>query len=271
MRKNRAIRIGALLAALVLCISLFSLAVWADDDSDTEATETTVQKTEAKEEESEADSFSLEDLLDADKLKDLLDSDKLKDLLDTEKLKDLMEPDNFMDFVKANRVILIAIGGGIVALIVIAGVSSSLYARKKQREEEIRRKEAEEARIRREEQNRMADALAAKRHRNNANPMPLSKFMLRRSDGAVFPIVPGVNVIGRGEDGVQISFPADEVLISRKHCALEVQNGTLYLTDLGSVNGTFVAGMKLPPNNKVALRNGSSFWLAIPKYTFTVC
>ena len=42
--------------------------------------------------------------------------------------------------------------------------------------------------------------------------------------------------------------------VSRRHARLHIDRGTLYLTDLGSSNGTFVGGKRLDPNKPVAIR-----------------
>jgi pSer/pThr/pTyr-binding forkhead associated (FHA) protein len=39
--------------------------------------------------------------------------------------------------------------------------------------------------------------------------------------------------------------------MSRKHCLLEIKNGNLFVTDLGSSNGVSIEGEKIPPNTPV--------------------
>ncbi len=48
--------------------------------------------------------------------------------------------------------------------------------------------------------------------------------------------------IGRGED---VDVTLDNAAVSRHHASLEMRNGTYYLTDLKSKNGTFVNGRKI--------------------------
>ena len=57
-------------------------------------------------------------------------------------------------------------------------------------------------------------------------------------------------VIGRQPD---LALSVDDSLISRRHCSVEVVDGTLQLTDLGSTNGTWInrAGTRI---DAVALR-----------------
>ena len=48
--------------------------------------------------------------------------------------------------------------------------------------------------------------------------------------------------IGRGED---VDVNLDNAAVSRRHASLEMRNGTYYLTDLKTTNGTFVNGRKI--------------------------
>lgn len=50
-----------------------------------------------------------------------------------------------------------------------------------------------------------------------------------------------------GREGCQVNIPHD-AHISRRHARLSQRDGYLYLSDLGSTNGTFVEHTKLPPN-----------------------
>jgi pSer/pThr/pTyr-binding forkhead associated (FHA) protein len=58
-------------------------------------------------------------------------------------------------------------------------------------------------------------------------------------------------VIGRGGDS-QLVLSDPEV--SRRHARLETQNGTVFLRDLGSSNGTFLNGRRL--TSAIELREG---------------
>lgn len=55
------------------------------------------------------------------------------------------------------------------------------------------------------------------------------------------PIGPGPLVIGRSAHRSNLVLP-DE-LISRRHCRLYWENGTVHVEDLGSTNGTFIDGI----------------------------
>lgn len=54
---------------------------------------------------------------------------------------------------------------------------------------------------------------------------------------------------GRSREMCDVSF--DDRRISKQHCALEVQNGNLLLTDLGSQNGTYVNGIRIQQNHPI--------------------
>jgi hypothetical protein len=49
--------------------------------------------------------------------------------------------------------------------------------------------------------------------------------------------------------------------VSREHARLHTEDGRLYVTDLGSTNGTFLAGKRLEPNNPTLLRKGDELLL----------
>ena len=57
--------------------------------------------------------------------------------------------------------------------------------------------------------------------------------------------------------------------IGRKHAKFLVKNGTTYVVDLSSTNGTFVNGTKLQPNVEVALKDGDKITLADEDFKFT--
>ena len=60
-------------------------------------------------------------------------------------------------------------------------------------------------------------------------------------------------IIGR-ESSCAVSVPIDTV--SRRHCRLCLRGGEVFLTDLGSTNGTALNDEALPPNEEFALRSG---------------
>ena len=51
----------------------------------------------------------------------------------------------------------------------------------------------------------------------------------------------------------------DSLLVSRNHCRLDLFNGKVFITDLGSRNGTTVNGQLLSQHTPVELSNQSVF------------
>jgi pSer/pThr/pTyr-binding forkhead associated (FHA) protein len=52
-------------------------------------------------------------------------------------------------------------------------------------------------------------------------------------------------------------FGARDAGVSRRHAKIVFQDGALHICDLGSVNGTRLNGVKLPPNQLYRLNNGA--------------
>ena len=77
--------------------------------------------------------------------------------------------------------------------------------------------------------------------------------------------------IGRDPQLNQIAYPAHVKGVSRVHCELTLVNGQVYLKDLGSTYGTFLAGgQRLAASQPVPLKPGDSFSLASPQETFVL-
>jgi pSer/pThr/pTyr-binding forkhead associated (FHA) protein len=76
--------------------------------------------------------------------------------------------------------------------------------------------------------------------------------------------------IGRDPSVCNIVFPTDTAGISRRHCCVAASpDGTVYVMDMGSSEGTFLpGGRKLNPNEWTAI--DGSFFVASEAYTFTV-
>lgn len=77
--------------------------------------------------------------------------------------------------------------------------------------------------------------------------------------------------IGRDPARNDLVYPASAQGISGAHCVLRLQGGTLWLEDLGSSYGTFMAdGRKLAPHQPLQLRKGESFYLASQRESFQI-
>ncbi len=66
-------------------------------------------------------------------------------------------------------------------------------------------------------------------------------------------------VIGRQSD---CELPISDARISRRHAKLETKADGIWLTDLGSQNGTYVEGKRLTPHQPYKLQPGQSFVIA---------
>lgn len=86
-------------------------------------------------------------------------------------------------------------------------------------------------------------------------PPPTYLIVLRGGNpGAMLPLGPGVNWIGRGSDNT-IQLP--EPTVSRQHALLQIEpDGRAVLGDQHSTNGTFLNGTRLQPETRVALADG---------------
>lgn len=81
-------------------------------------------------------------------------------------------------------------------------------------------------------------------------------------DGQIqFQVGHGDFVIGKSKDrvnGVIIGNPA----VSRVHCKILYQNGTYFIVDMGSSNGTFLNGKRVSATEPLPIQNGSRIRIA---------
>jgi len=71
------------------------------------------------------------------------------------------------------------------------------------------------------------------------------------SDGQTWSLKEGLNTFGRkAENDVQIADP----YVSGRHGVIEIASDGVYLTDIGSTNGTMLNDAKLAPNMRTAIR-----------------
>lgn len=77
--------------------------------------------------------------------------------------------------------------------------------------------------------------------------------------------------IGRNAGLCQLVYPETARGISGAHCKIENTDGGVFLTDLHSTNGTFLAdGTRLVPDRPFALLNGQGFYLGSRENAFDV-
>jgi uncharacterized protein YegL len=90
-------------------------------------------------------------------------------------------------------------------------------------------------------------------------PTPITQVKSWRLIGAETLELPmGTVTLGRGEDN-RVVIPDGNV--SGHHAVLEVSADALFVTDLGSTNGTFADGKKIEPNTKTRLESGQALVL----------
>lgn len=83
----------------------------------------------------------------------------------------------------------------------------------------------------------------------------VSYQLIRKKDGTVYDIGES-ETVGADKDFATIVID-DNKTVSRRHAKLEVEDGFLLITDLGSRNGTRVNGFDLDPNEAYELRIGN--------------
>ena len=77
--------------------------------------------------------------------------------------------------------------------------------------------------------------------------------------------------IGRDPGKNDLVFPANTQGVSGVHCVLMVDGSTVWLKDLGSTYGTYIAGgRRLAANEAVQLHMGDEFWLGSEKELFVI-
>ena len=88
--------------------------------------------------------------------------------------------------------------------------------------------------------------------------------------GQTYSVGPNGMIVGRDHD-CAIRFPADQPGISRHHCSLRWDGGTLVLTDMGSSHGTFLHnGTRLYSQQPTPLPVGTCFYLVNTGIMFQV-
>lgn len=76
-------------------------------------------------------------------------------------------------------------------------------------------------------------------------------------------------VIGRSAGAEGISLPNSRI-ISGRHCRMNWNNGSLYIMDLGSTNGTWLGNQRLTPHQSYQVTDGSVVYLGNKNCGFSV-
>lgn len=80
--------------------------------------------------------------------------------------------------------------------------------------------------------------------------------VLLESSGRQHQLRPGSNMIGRAG-----TILIEDTRVSRQHCQVVLEGSDIYVEDLGSTNGTTVAGQKVIPGSRMTLNNGETISL----------
>jgi tetratricopeptide (TPR) repeat protein len=118
---------------------------------------------------------------------------------------------------------------------------------------------------------------------NNENPkisMPAKKaastnVFLQTKDGQAFPLERDICTIGRQGEQKKVTSDIDVTafdsgkLASRRHAIVQSRNGTFYISDVDSTNGTYVNGEKIKPQEPRELKAGDVIELGKSGVRFT--
>lgn len=81
----------------------------------------------------------------------------------------------------------------------------------------------------------------------------------------------GPVILGRDPERCGVVFPADTPGVSGRHCAVWLENGSVYIKDLGSTHGTFLApGRRLAADQAVQVRPGEAVFLGSQEQSFVI-
>ncbi len=149
---------------------------------------------------------------------------------------------------KGDRTGMIVIGGCVAAAIVL--LAAVLIISRKKKKVAVELNDAEEG-------TKLADG-------------PYEVWRLQRFDGKSL-LIGDTTRIGRAPDN-DLVIPQNATIVSGHHCEIIDSGDGMYLRDLGSTNGTFVNGQKLPTGQRVKLRDGMKISLGGAQSTvcFTV-
>jgi serine/threonine protein kinase len=101
--------------------------------------------------------------------------------------------------------------------------------------------------------------------------------LLKTTDGQVFPLDRDICTIGRQGEQKKVESDIDVTaldtgkLASRRHAMVQLRDGSFYLSDLGSTNGTYLNGEKIKPQETRILKAGDVIELGKHGVRFNFC
>ena len=109
---------------------------------------------------------------------------------------------------------------------------------------------------------------------NRTDPVPRAALAVRCLSGPLqghsYRLSAKGLVFGR-DPGCDVRFPLETPGVSRRHCALRMDQGVPVLVDLGSTSGTYMEGGKrLPPSYPEPMIAGARFYLGSKQQCFQI-
>ena len=95
----------------------------------------------------------------------------------------------------------------------------------------------------------------AQRPKHGSVDIPSLRIARGPQTGLVFDLPPGTTTLGRGEAA---DITLDDTTVSRRHAELRRADGRVVLTDLGSLNGTYLN--RQPLVGDAELVDGDEIW-----------
>jgi pSer/pThr/pTyr-binding forkhead associated (FHA) protein len=89
---------------------------------------------------------------------------------------------------------------------------------------------------------------------------------LRLGDGTEYPLYRGVNSLGRRSTNTIVLADA---FASGRHAEITIDDSGAVLTDMGSTNGTFLAGQRLAANTPTPIADGTVIRFAKTDITYS--
>lgn len=89
--------------------------------------------------------------------------------------------------------------------------------------------------------------------------------LIRNSDGLEYELQKSETSIGRQKGEVDLIIP--DISASRRHATIKRRNGMVYLMDSGSLNGSFVNGIRVNPNEYTEISIGDTISFSRVNYT----